>query len=106
MCSDEFFLKHALGEAIDLAEQGRPFPLKPMMYIELPPYFRKIYKFPPIFLQFTCLLPKLRFFASPYFDDDAFMHHALHVGHLDASVAEGREGWRDCVARYADLHRK
>jgi len=27
-------------------------------------------------------LPNLRFFASPYFYHDAFLHHALHV--LDA----------------------
>jgi len=29
-------------------------------------------------------LLKLRFLASPYFDHDAFMHHALHT--LDASA--------------------
>ena len=37
-----------------------------MMHIIYSPYFHKIYKFPPIFVQFT-------FFASPYFAHDAFM---------------------------------
>jgi len=31
-----------------------------------------------------CFLPNLHFFASPYFDHDAFMHPALHI--LDAPV--------------------
>ena len=34
-----------------------------------------MYKFSPIFMQLT-------FLATPYFDHDAFMRHALHV--LDA----------------------
>ena len=33
-------------------------------------------------------LPNLRFFASPYFDSDAFMHNALH---RDASA------WKSCL---------
>jgi len=36
-----------------------------------------MYTFPPIFA----------IFAFPYFHHDAFMHHALHVGLLDASVS-------------------
>jgi len=39
-------------------------------------YFSKIFKFPPLFLFFS-------FFGFPYFDHDAFTHHAFHV--LDAS---------------------
>src|SRR6218665_2256373 len=46
------------------------------------PYFHKIfYKF-PLFSQniyFPHIFVQFTFFASPYFDHDAFMHHALHV---------------------------
>ena len=33
-----------------------------------------------------CLLPNLRVFSSPYFEHDAFMHHAIYV--LDAPVCQ------------------
>src|SRR6218665_205931 len=49
------------------------------------PYFRKIYKFPLYFVQFTFCLLNLHFFASPYFDHDTFTHHALHL--LDAPAS-------------------
>src|SRR6218665_891831 len=45
------------------------------------PYFRKISKF-PLFSFKLCSFGFINFFASPNFDHDAFMHHALHV--LDA----------------------
>jgi len=55
-----------------------------------------VYKFPLIyenFINFSVFLFNLRFclinvFGSPYFDYDAFMHHALHV--LDASESGSR----------------
>ena len=59
--------------------QRHPSPLSQLCILYIPPYFQKIYKFPPIFAQF-------RFFCWPYvsllptyFDHDAFMFHALHV---------------------------
>src|SRR6218665_1655747 len=45
------------------------------------PYFIKISKFSHIFVQFT-FLAKFTFYCFPYFDQAAFVHHALHV--LDA----------------------
>src|SRR6218665_3918101 len=60
------------------------------------PYFGKIYiplifsKFIPLprmFVHFTFLWLHLHSFASPYFDHDVFMHHALHL--LSASVPRG-----------------
>jgi len=71
-------------------------PPKSMMHIAYSPYFNKIYKFPPLFplkmFQFFPYLSSiyvfflnLPFLLAPYFDHDAFMHHALHV--LDASVS-------------------
>src|SRR6218665_1582870 len=68
-------------------------PLFPQIYIFSPPYFRKIYQFSPISVQFTSCLLNLRFFL-PYFDHDAFMHHALHS--LDAPV------WRN-IFKYRGL---
>ena len=61
-----------------------------MMYIVDSPYFHKIYKFPyfskiykfPYFRSIYCFC--LIYVFPPYFDHDAFMHHALHV--LDASA--------------------
>src|SRR6218665_3810013 len=47
------------------------------------PYFRKISKF-SLFSFKLCSFGFINFFASSYFDHDAFMHHALHV--LDASA--------------------
>src|SRR6218665_980452 len=45
---------------------------KPMMHFAYFPYFSNIYKFPrPFSLLFV--------FGFPYFDHDAFTHHALHV---------------------------
>jgi len=44
------------------------------------PYFCKIDKFPYFRSIYVSLLTStLRFLLSPYFDHDAFMHHALHV---------------------------
>src|SRR6218665_3040893 len=63
-------------------------PLKSMMHIAFPPipkkiiiplYFSKFINFPRIFVQLKFILLNLRYFASPYFDRDAFMYHALHV---------------------------
>src|SRR6218665_3358965 len=62
-------------------------PSNPMMRIVYSPYFQKIYKFSPIsakFIHFPLFPQNLRYFASPHFDHDAFMHHVLHV--LDAPV--------------------
>ena len=50
-------------------------------FINFPIHFHKIYKF-PLFSFNSHLLFTLGFFASTYFDHDAFMHHALHI--LDA----------------------
>src|SRR6218665_1781897 len=52
-------------------------PSNPMMRIVYSPYFQKIYKFPPIsakFIHFPLFPQNLRYFASPHFDHDAFMH--------------------------------
>src|SRR6218665_291083 len=52
---------------------GASIPLS-QLCIAYSPYFRQIHKFPPLFLfflLFSCF--------SPYFDHDAFMHHAQHV---------------------------
>jgi len=38
--------------------------------------------YPSIFIQFSFFLLIYDFLLPPYFDNDAFMHHALHV--LDA----------------------
>jgi len=66
---------------------------KPMMHVAYSPYFHKIYKFPYIsvkFINFFLFSYNLLFcfihvfFAPPYFDHDAFTHHALHI--LDASA--------------------
>src|SRR6218665_260662 len=51
---------------------GASIPSKPMMHI--PPYFRKFFNF-PLFSFFS-------FSVSPYFDHNAFRHHALQK--LDA----------------------
>jgi len=52
------------------------------MHIAYSPYFCKIYKFPRIFIRLTFFGLIYPFFTSPYFDHDAFTHHAIHV--LDA----------------------
>ena len=76
-----------------LSHQGHTSPLKPKMHIEYFPYLEKIYKsqppistkcinFPIFLFILRGFLPNLRFFASLYFDHDAFLHNALHV--LDA----------------------
>ena len=60
----------------------RPSPRpKSMMHIAYShaPYFHKTYKFTLLFPQNLRFLLNFRVFASPYFDHDAFMHHALHV---------------------------
>src|SRR6218665_941321 len=68
-------------------------PLKPMMHTAFSPNFDKIYKCPPICAKFIHFAPiSVKFTFSwfnlrligflPYFDHNAFMHHALHV--LDA----------------------
>ena len=58
------------------------------MHIENSPISKKIINFPPIVakcINFPYIhsnyvfLPNLHFFASPYFDHDAFMRHALHM---------------------------
>src|SRR6218665_491680 len=57
-------------------------PPKPMMHIELSPYFPKICNSPIFaeFMHFPLFSFNLRFFFfSPYFDHDAFMHHASHI---------------------------
>src|SRR6218665_625307 len=64
---------------------GASIPFKAMMHIAYSPYFRKMYKFPPILFKFPYFY-LIYFFSSPYFDHDAFMHHALHV--LDAHASE------------------
>jgi len=73
---------------------GASIPTKPMMHIAYfpSPYFNKIYNF-PLFWQNLLIFPYFRsidifcliyvFLLPPYFDHDAFMHHALHV--LDTS---------------------
>ena len=67
--------RHPLSEA--------SIPLKPMMHIEFFSYFRKMYKFPPIFVLFTCFcLIYILFLLHPYFDHDEYMLLALHI--LDA----------------------
>ena len=55
--------------------------------IVLFPYFSK---FTPDFVKFTCFYILYMFFVSPYFDDDAFMHHTMHV--LDAPVEREMQG--------------
>src|SRR6218665_2654465 len=58
-----------------------------MMHIAYSPFFNKIYKFLSLFTQnigFALYRPTC--FCFPYFDHDAFMHHALRV--LDASALE------------------
>src|SRR6218665_740077 len=69
-------------------------PPKPMMNIL--PYFHKIYKFCPSYFRkiyiifshisakYTPFLFNLHFLIPFYFENDAFMHHALHV--LDCSI--------------------
>jgi len=55
---------------------------KPIMHIAYSSYFHKICKIPPItakFINFPMIFIQFTFFASPYFDHDAFTHHALHV---------------------------
>jgi len=58
--------------------QGRPFP-KSMMHMHIPPISKKIINFTSLFVQFTflCLIyiPSL----PPYFDHDAFTHHAIYI---------------------------
>ena len=44
----------------------------------------KICQFRPLISLNLIFFDKLTFFPSPYFDHDAFAHHALHV--LDAPV--------------------
>ena len=68
-------LPHCMGRGIHPSEL--------MMHIAYSPYFPKIFKCRPIFVQFTFLC-LIYVFASPYFDHDVFMHHALHV--LDATA--------------------
>src|SRR6218665_873749 len=59
-----------------------------MMHIEFPPYFGKILKFPPIFVQFTCFLKLICVYSLPlYFYHDAFMHHAL------SQIVTSRRPW-------------
>ena len=53
----------------------------PQNILIFPPYFHKIYTFPPISKKKFCVL-YLHFCFPPYFDHDAFMHHALHVLHI------------------------
>src|SRR6218665_3308401 len=53
-------------------------PPKQMVHISYYPYFQKIYKCTPIFVQFASFF-LIYVFASPYFDHDAFTHLALHV---------------------------
>ena len=84
---------------------GATIPPKPMMHIayspyfyniyKFHPYFRKMYTFPPISAKFMFFCLVYVFFIPPYFDHDAFMHHALHV--LDALVLRGnrRTVWTD-----------
>jgi len=67
--------------------QRRLSPLSQLCTLYIPLYFHKIYKF-PLFSQNLEISPYFRsihvfcliyvFFASPDFDHDAFMHHALH----------------------------
>lgn len=48
------------------------------------PIFQKKYKFHPIFCLIYIVFCLIYFFSSPYFDYDAFIHHALYI--LDVSV--------------------
>jgi len=62
--------------------QGRPSP-KSMMHTAYLTYFQKFIILPPTsskFKNFSSIFVQFTFFASPYFDQDAFMlHHILHV---------------------------
>jgi len=57
-----------------------------------------MYKFPLFSFNLGFLL-NLRFFLSPYFDHDAFMHHALHV--LDAPVQVHADNYLNSFAGMA-----
>jgi len=62
----------------------------PMMRIAFTTYFHQISTFHPFplnlyispYFQKITFFPNLRFLLPPYFDHDAFMHHALYI--LDA----------------------
>ena len=67
---------------------GASIPLSQCI-LHITPISQKIHKFPPIsskiiskfssiFVQIMCF-GQLTFLPSPYFDHDAFVHHALHV---------------------------
>src|SRR6218665_1771993 len=65
-----------------LTSSGTSIPSISSKVIHLSTYFRKIYQFNPISTKFTFFGLIYVFLLPPYFDHDAFMHHALHV--LDA----------------------
>ena len=88
---DVYSLCMPLYRPLPLSEAS--IPLSQLSILHIPPistkfknfsYFRRIYTFPHSFVQYIRLWLNLRFFASPYFDHDAFMHYDLHA--LDASV--------------------
>lgn len=57
-------------------QSGESIPPKPMMYLAYPLISVKLTNFlPPLF--------RLVLIVSPYFDRDAFAHHAQHVHVLD-----------------------
>ena len=62
---------------------GASFPLKPMMHIEFPHISAKCINF--LLFSLNVFFPNLCF-CFPYFDHDAFMHHALEVIDAPANV--------------------
>jgi len=73
---------------------------KLMMHIAYSPYFqifknspdfRKIYKSP--YFRSITVFGLIDVFVSPIFKNDAFMHHALHVGLLDAPTSAQTEAY-------------
>src|SRR6218665_4200483 len=105
---------------LDQVKQGNPSPSETMMHfpplfhishrlkILISPYFRcfsafplfrENYSFPFYFFKFHPDFVKLIHFYMPYvffvplcFDHDAFMHHTMHVGLLDAPEIKRRKG--------------
>ena len=59
----------------------------------------------PVLQKFTCFLHTLCVFRfPPYFDHDAFMHHPMHLGLLDAPENFPGEmlGWRNVQGKCPD----
>jgi len=59
-----------------------------------PQTFRKIYKLTPIFGQFTCFLPNLRYFASPLFWQGCIMLYTYWAPLLqDVPAIQSKTFW-------------